>query len=259
MSNIANLFGKVGTSFLLFIQSIGQLTLFIYKTIYHTFTRPFYCRNLMDQLINIGFLSLPLIGLTSLFSGAVMVLQTYASFSQLMSESTIPTIVVLSITRELAPVLLGLVLSGRVGASIAAEIGTMRVTEQIDALQILSTNPIKYLVVPRILALTISLPILVLIADAIGVMGGLITATIKLGFDPHTYMINTFYMLKTVDVVCGVTKACVFGIIIGSISCFMGYNTTDGAQGVGKSTTQSVVISSVLILISNYFITYLFV
>lgn len=174
------------------------------------------------------------------------------------AESSIATVVVLSITRELGPVMAGLMVAGRVGASIAAEIGTMRVTEQIDALYTLSTDSIKYLVTPRVLAAVITLPCLVLVGDIIGVMGGYLISTSKLGFNSTTYIINTVEYLETMDVVSGLVKAAAFGFIISVMSCYHGYYSDKGARGVGAATTSAVVSSSILILITNYFITEIF-
>lgn len=196
--------------------------------------------------------------MTAIFSGAVLSLQSYTGFSRFSAESSIATVVVLAITRELGPVLAGLMVAGRVGASIAAEIGTMKVTEQIDALYTLSTDPIKYLATPRIIAGLISLPALVLIGDVIGVMGGFLVSVYKLGFNASFYIANTYKYLETIDVVSGLIKAAVFGFIITSISCYNGFYCEKGAKGVGKSTTKAVVTSSVLILLSNYFLTEIF-
>ena len=196
--------------------------------------------------------------MTAVFSGAVLALQSYTGFSRFSAESSIATVVVLSITRELGPVLAGLMVAGRVGASIAAEIGTMKVTEQIDALFTLSTDPIKYLVVPRVIAAVLTMPCLVLIGDIIGVMGGYLVSVYKLGFNGITYIKNTVEYLETIDVVSGLVKAAVFGFIIAIMSCYHGYHSNKGARGVGTATTDAVVSSSILILLSNYLITELF-
>jgi phospholipid/cholesterol/gamma-HCH transport system permease protein len=196
--------------------------------------------------------------MTAVFSGAVLALQSYTGFSRFSAESSIATVVVLSITRELGPVLAGLMVAGRVGASIAAEIGTMKVTEQIDALFTLSTDPIKYLVVPRVIAAVLTMPCLVLIGDIIGVMGGYLVSVYKLGFNGITYIRNTVEYLETIDVVSGLVKAAVFGFIIAIMSCYHGYHSNKGARGVGTATTDAVVSSSILILLSNYLITELF-
>lgn len=232
--------------------------MFFARALVGIFTPPYELKIMFQQFMNIGFYSLPVVGMTAIFSGAVLALQSYSGFSRFSAESSIATVVVLSITRELGPVLAGLMVAGRVGASIAAEIGTMRVTEQIDALYALSTDPIRYLVSPRILAAAITLPCLVLIGDIIGVMGGYIVSVKKLDFNSANYIINTFKHLERIDVVSGLVKAFVFGIIISTVSCYCGYYSDKGAKGVGSATTKAVVNSSIMILLSNYVVTELF-
>lgn len=249
---------KIGVATLDGLQNIGTVSIFILKAIFRIFTIPFHLRVFVNQLIFIGFHSLPVVGMTALFSGAVLALQSYTGFSRFSAESSIPTVVVLSITRELGPVLAGLMVAGRVGASIAAEIGTMRVTEQIDALYTLSTDPIRYLVSPRILAGLISLPCLVFIGDIIGVMGGYLVSVHKLEFNAALYISNTFKYLESDDVISGLMKAAAFGFIISSISTYFGFYCEKGAKGVGSATTKAVVVSSILILISNYLLTEIF-
>jgi phospholipid/cholesterol/gamma-HCH transport system permease protein len=241
-----------------FFQKVGILSIFIAKIMSGLVKRPFYLDLILRQLISIGYFSLPVVAMTAIFSGAVLALQSYTGFSRFSAESSIATVVVLSITRELGPVLAGLMVAGRVGASIAAEIGTMKVTEQIDALFILSTDPIKYLVVPRVVASVITMPCLVLIGDIIGVMGGYLVSVHKLGFNGTSYITNTIEYLETMDVVSGLVKASVFGFIIAIMSCYHGYYSGKGAKGVGSATTDAVVSSSILILLSNYLITELF-
>lgn len=248
----------IGRQTLEFFQKVGVLSIFIAKTISGFVKTPIYLGLILRQMISIGYFSLPVVAMTAIFSGAVLALQSYTGFSRFSAESSIATVVVLSITRELGPVLAGLMVAGRVGASIAAEIGTMKVTEQIDALFTLSTDPIKYLVVPRVVASVITLPCLVLIGDIIGVMGGYLVSVHKLGFNGTTYIKNTVEYLETMDVVSGLVKAAVFGFIIAIMSCYHGYYSGKGAKGVGMATTDAVVSSSILILLSNYLITELF-
>ena len=210
---------------------------------------------ILRQMIDIGFYSLPVVGLTAIFSGMVLALQSYTGFARFSAESAIANVVVISLTRELGPVLAGLIVAGRVGAAMAAEIGTMRVTEQIDALTTLSTNPFKYLIVPRLLAGLFMLPLLVLIADIIGVAGGYVVSVYKLGFNPTTYINNTYDFLEPFDVISGLIKAAVFGFIIALMGCYNGYQSKGGAQGVGAATTNAVVSASILILVTNYILT----
>ncbi len=254
-----HLLNPLGRVFLAFLAATGRLGIFAGTGIRHMLTPPFYPRAILRQMADIGFYSLPVIGLTAIFTGAVLALQTYSGFSRFSAESSIPIVVVLSITRELGPVLAGLMVAGRIGAAIAAEIGTMRVTEQIDALTTLSTNPFKYLFAPRLLAGLTMLPLLVLVADVIGVMGGYVVSIHKLGFSPGPYITNTLDFLKFDDVFSGLVKASVFGFIIALMGCYHGYHSRGGAQGVGTATTNAVVTASILILLTNYMITEIFV
>ncbi len=248
----------IGRTFLMFLEATGRLTLFTLLSLSHCARPPLYPRLILKQMIEIGYYSLPVVGLTAIFTGMVLALQSYTGFARFSAESAIPNVVVVSITRELGPVLAGLMVAGRVGASMAAEIGTMRVTEQIDALETLATNPFKYLIAPRLIAGLTMLPILVLIADIIGVFGGYIVSTQKLGFNPATYLKNTWDFIETQDVVSGLVKAGVFGFLVTLMGCYHGYHSRGGAQGVGAATTNAVVSASILILSFNYFITELF-
>ncbi len=236
----------------------GRLALFTLEGISHLIRPPYYGRMFARALIEIGYFSLPVVALTAVFTGMVLALQSYTGFARFSAEGAIANLVVLSVTRELGPVLAGLMVAGRVGAAMAAEIGTMRVTDQIDALTTLSTNPMKYLVTPRLLAAAIALPLLVLIADIIGVLGGFIIATAKLGFNPYTYLSNTLAFMQTMDVVSGLVKAAVFGFLVALMGCFFGYNSRGGAEGVGSATTAAVVSASVLILAFDYVLTEMF-
>ncbi len=249
---------SIGATVLGFLAAVGRLAIFAAQGIYHCFTPPFYPRLLWRQVVDIGYYSLPVVGMTALFTGMVLALQSYTGFSRFSAEGAVATVVVLSVTRELAPVLAGLMVAGRIGASIAAEIGTMRVTEQIDALTTLSTNPFKYLIAPRLIAGTLMLPLLVLIADVIGVYGGYIVGVYKLDFVSENYIHRTWEFLTTDDVVSGLWKAAAFGFIVTLMGCYNGFNSQRGAQGVGAATTNAVVSASILILIANYFLTQLF-
>lgn len=248
----------IGRAVLDFLPAIGRLAIFTATSLSHCVRPPFYPRLIGRQMLDIGYYSLPVVGLTAIFTGMVLALQSYSGFSRFNAESAIATVVVLSVTRELGPVLAGLMVAGRVGAAMAAEIGTMRVTEQIDALTTLSTQPHKYLVAPRLVAGLIMLPCLVLVADIIGVFGGYLVGVYKLNFNAATYLSNTWQYLETLDVVSGLVKAAVFGFIITLMGCYHGYNSKGGAQGVGAATTNAVVSASILILVSNYLITAIF-
>jgi phospholipid/cholesterol/gamma-HCH transport system permease protein len=248
----------IGQIFLSFLTTIGDLTLFAGRAIVQGLSGPFYPRAILRQMVDIGYYSLPVVGLTAIFTGMVLALQSYTGFSRFEAESAVATIVVLSMTRELGPVLAGLMVAGRVGASMAAEIGTMRVTEQIDALTTLSTDPFKYLVWPRLIAGLLMLPLLVIVADVIGVFGGYIVGIYKLGFGPYEYLNNTFEFLETEDVVSGLVKAAVFGFLVALMGCYQGYHSEGGAQGVGAATTKAVVSASILILTANLVVTEMF-
>ena len=248
----------LGRTFLIFLQATGRIVLFTATSVSHCLRPPIYPRLIGRQMIEIGYYSLPVVGLTAIFTGMVLALQSYTGFARFSAESAIPNVVVVSITRELGPVLAGLMVAGRVGAAMAAEIGTMRVTEQIDALDTLATNPFKYLVAPRLIAGLTMLPILVLIADIIGVFGGYVVSSYKLGFNPATYLKNTMDFVEPQDVISGLVKAGVFGFLVTLMGCYHGYNSRGGAQGVGAATTNAVVSASILILCFNYFITELF-
>ena len=224
----------------------------------HAVRPPFYPRIILKQMIEIGYFSLPVVGLTAVFAGMVLALQSFTGFARFSAEGAVANVVVLSITRELGPVLAGLMVSGRIGASMAAEIGTMRVTEQVDALTTLSTNPFKYLVAPRFIAGITMLPILVFIADIVGIFGGYLVGVFALGFNPSNYLQNTYDFMQAFDVISGLIKASVFGFIITLMGCYHGYYSKGGAQGVGQATTNAVVSASILILCFDYILTQLF-
>lgn len=248
----------LGRFFIRFLQASGRLGIFMFKTLHHCLVPPFYLKKIGAQLIEIGFYSLPVVALTTLFSGAVIALQTYSGFSRFSAEGAVSMVVLVAVTRELAPVMAGLMVAGRIGASMAAEIGTMRVTEQIDALSTLSTNPFKYLIAPRVIAGVLMLPLLVLIGDIIGICGGYIIGIYKLDFNATSYLTNTWDYMQPMDIISGLVKASVFGFIITLLGCYNGYYSKGGAQGVGTATTNAVVSSSILILIFNYILTELF-
>ena len=248
----------IGSAFLSFLETTGRLVMFTVDGLSHCVRPPFYGRQLLRQIIEIGFLTLPVVGLTAIFAGMVLALQSYTGFARFSAEGAIASVVALSITRELGPVLAGLMIAGRIGAAMAAEIGTMRVTEQVDALTTLSTSPMKYLVAPRLIAGTLMLPFVVFIADVIGIFGGYLVAVYKLGFNPSNYLQNTWEILTTLDIVSGLVKASAFGFITTLMGCYHGYHSGGGAQGVGKATTNAVVSASILILCVNYILTLLF-
>ena len=248
----------LGRTFLDGLEAIGRLFLFTLRAIFSAVRPPYYPRLIVRQMIEIGYYSLPVVGMTAVFTGMVLALQTYTGFSRFNAETAIPNVVVLSICRELGPVMAGLMVAGRIGAAMAAELGTMRVTEQIDALTTLSTNPFKYLIAPRLIAGLTMLPLLVGTADLIGILGGYLVSVYKLGFNPGSYLKNTVDFVQFLDVFSGLVKAAVFGFIVALMGCYNGFHSHGGAQGVGKATTNAVVSASILILISNYIVTELF-
>jgi phospholipid/cholesterol/gamma-HCH transport system permease protein len=245
----------IGRAVLALLAEIGRVSLFLKDAVVQGLTPTWYLRQILEQMWRIGYNSLPVVGLTAFFTGGALALQIYQGSTPGTAGTLVPNIVALGITRELGPVLAGLMVAGRVGASIAAELGTMRVTEQIDALVTLSTNAFKYLVGPRLVAAVVTLPILVAIGDTIGIMGGYIVGTRSLGLNSYAYLKTTADFLDVDDVTSGLIKAAVFGLIIAVMGCYHGFNSKGGAQGVGRATTNAVVSASILILAANFVLT----
>lgn len=233
---------------------IGKLLLLLYSVLKGIFRPPFEIKNTFRQMLEIGVNSLPVVLITAVFTGMVLALQSYTGFKRFGAEGLVGSVVALSMTRELGPVLTALIVTGRAGAAMAAELGTMRVTEQIDALETLATNPVKYLVVPRFLSGLIMLPALVVITDIIGILGGYFVTVILLNASSRTYMRATWDFLEFQDIYSGLVKAAFFGASFTLISCYKGFYTKGGAEGVGRATTGAVVYSSMTILISDYFL-----
>ena len=249
------LLSAIGRATLGLLAAIGRIAMFAGQTLGHMVRGPFYLRELGIAFLNIGWLSLPVVGLTSLFTGGALALQIYAGGARFNAEAVVPQIVAIGMVRELGPVLVGLMIAARVTSSIAAEIATMKVTEQIDALVTLSTHPMKYLTVPRVLAATIVVPALVAIGDIIGIFGGYAVATGTLGFNPAAYIRNTVDFLEMKDVVSSLAKGAMFGFIAALMGCYYGINSGRGAQGVGRATKGSVEAAAVLILAANFVLT----
>ncbi|MFQ3349101.1 MAG: phospholipid/cholesterol/gamma-HCH transport system permease protein [Paracoccaceae bacterium] len=258
MTRILGFSAAIGQILLGFLAEIGRVALFCGDALRHMVIRPYYPREFFISLVQIGWFSLPVVGLTAVFTGGALALQIYAGGARFSAEAVVPSIVAIGMVRELGPVLGGLMVAARVASSIAAELGTMKVTEQIDALQTLSTHPMKYLAAPRILAATLSMPILVALGDAIGIMGGWLVGTGRLGFNTATYLKNTVDFLEPWDIGSGLIKGAVFGFIVALLGCYHGMNSGRGAQGVGRATKAAVVSASVLILASNYILTEVF-
>jgi phospholipid/cholesterol/gamma-HCH transport system permease protein len=252
-----NFLAPIGRGTIAFFAMIGRIAEFAGTGLYHCVTPPFYPRIIVRQMIEIGYYSLPVVGLTAIFTGMVLALQSFSGFG-FAGEATIANVVVWGITRELGPVLAGLMVAGRIGAAMAAEIGTMRVTEQIDALTTLSTNPFKYLVAPRLIAGIAMLPLLVIVADVIGVLGGYIVSIYDFGFNPTTYLKSTWDNVDATGFSSGLVKAAVFGFLVSLMGTYHGFHSRGGAQGVGQATTNAVVSASILLLLFNFIITALF-
>ena len=255
---IARTLAQIGRPVLAVLAAFGRVALFAADTIRHLLTPPFYGREFAIALLQIGWFSLPVVGLTAFFTGGALALQIYSGGARFSAEAVVPQIVAIGMARELGPVLGGLMVAARVASSIAAEIGTMKVTEQIDALVTLSTHPMKYLTVPRVLAATLAVPILVGVGDSIGIGGGWLVGVTKLGFNSATYIQNTNDFLEVWDVGSGLVKGAVFGFIVALMGCYFGMNSGRGAQGVGAATKAAVVAASVMILAANYVLTGLF-
>lgn len=247
--------GAVGRGTAELLAGIGRFVAFAALTAAQLARPPFYPAEVARQLVQIGWLSLPVVGLTALFTGAALALQIFAGSARFSAEFAVPSITAIGMVRELGPVLGGLMVAARVASSIAAEIGTMKVTEQIDALRTLATEPMGYLVLPRVLAATLALPVLVAAGNSIGIFGGYAVGITRLGFDGPTYIRNTLDFLEFWDVGSGLVKGAVFGALVALAGCYHGLNSGRGAQGVGEATKGAVVLASILILASNYLLT----
>ncbi len=258
MSGVLLPLAALGQGVLAVLALVGRLALFAASAVSHLVRPPFYLREFAQQVVQIGWLSLPVVGLTALFTGGALALQIYSGGARFSAEAVVPSIVAIGMVRELGPVLGGLMVAARVASSIAAEIGTMKVTEQIDALVTLSTNPTKYLVVPRVLAATLAVPVLVGVGDVIGIMGGFIVGVTRLDFNAAAYLKNTADFLEVGDVASGLVKGAAFGFIVALMGCWHGMNSGRGAQGVGRATKAAVVGASVMIFAANYVLTEVF-
>lgn len=241
------------------LAEIGAISIFALRGAFAWVSGPFYTREFVNAAIRIGFNSLPVVGLTAIFTGAALALNIYDGSARFNAETFLPQILSVSIVRELGPGFAALMVAGRSSSGMAAELGAMRVSDQIDAMSTLAVDPFKYLISPRILATTFMLPFIVLVADAIGILGGWFVAVFALDFEGATYIRNIDQFLTTGDVTSGLIKASVFGFLISVMGCYYGYRSRGGAQGVGGATRSAVVASAVAILASNYVMTSLFV
>ena len=252
---IVAFFVAVGRAVVGLFAAIGRASMFTLRTLTHAVTPPYYPARFLEQLVHIGWFSLPVVGLTAVFTGAALAQQIFTAGSRFSAQSTVPAVVVIGMVRELGPVLVGLMVAGRVSSAMAAEIGTMRVTEQLDALTTLRTDSYRYLIAPRLFAALVALPLMVLVANAIGIFGGWWLAVEKLGFNSVSYLSITRKFLSSDDFQMAIVKAAVFGFFIALMGCYHGYRTEGGAAGVGNATRNAVVSAFMLILGSNFLIT----
>jgi len=252
---VQGLFEMLGRPFLALVEGFGRIAVLFFSAMAWAFRPPFRLRLLVKQLEFVGVRSFWVVVITGAFTGMVIALQTYYGFRMFSAESLVGGILALSVTRELGPVITALVVAGRAGSAIAAELGTMRVTQQIDALASMAVDPVQYLVTPRILAGIVMLPLLVVMADFVGYVGGYFVGVKLLGINSGMFMAKTLELMEMSDLMNGLVKAAVFGLILTTVGCYKGYYTSGGAEGVGRATTDAVVISSLAILISDYFLT----
>lgn len=238
-----------------FLTEVGRSFTMLGRVLAWTPRRPWDLRELVRQMVRVGVDSLPVVLLTALFTGMVFALQTFSTLRRFGAEGFVGSLVALSMVRELSPVISSLLIAGRCGSSMGAELGTMRVTEQIDALEVLATDPVHYLVVPRVWATVLTLPLLIVVGDVVGIVGGYLISVVYFGSNPVTYTENTFRFMDLDDVTSGLIKAAVFGLIVAVVGCQKGYHTRGGAEGVGRATTRAVVLASISILIADFFLT----
>jgi len=251
-----NFFESVGNTVLRVFEQFGRFFQMLGRTAAWMVRPPYDVPELTRQMVRVGWDSIPVVLVTTLFTGMVLALQTFNGFARFHAENLVGSVVSLSLTRELSPVLVALMVTGRVGSAMAAELGSMRVTEQIDALTALGTEPVQYLIVPRVVAAILMMPLLVVLGDAVGMYGGYLVAVQLLGANPVSYVDNSFQFLHVKeDVVSGLIKAAVFGLVFSLIACVRGYDTTGGAEGVGRSTTRAVVAGSLTVLVVDFFLT----
>ncbi len=240
------------------LQEIGKVSIFTFRGVQSCFSPPFFFKEIFRNMMEIGFYSLQIVGLTAIFAGMALALQTYVGFTRFNAEGAVASVVVISMTRELGPVFAGLMVAGRISSSIAAEIGSMRVSEQIDALITLRVDPYKFLVAPRIIAAVLMMPLLVFVADIIGIMGGFLVSTTLLDFSAGSYIAQTMNTLELRDVISGLVKASAFGFSLACFGCYYGFYSDLGARGVGRATINAVVSSCISVLVINYLLTALF-
>jgi len=255
MDRVSQAVDKFGRAVLRYVEEAGKILLLFLSIISWLFRPPLKIRLIFKQLEFVGVKSIFVVVLTGTFTGMVLALQGYYGFRMFSAESLVGSTVALGMTRELGPVLTALMVTARAGSAMAAELGTMRVTEQIDALYVMAANPVKHLIVPRVVASVIMLPILTIVSDFMGILGGYFVGVVVLNINEGIFVKNITRYVDLGDLYNGLTKAAVFGLILSLIGCYKGFNTTGGAEGVGRATTEAVVLAAITILISDYFLT----
>ena len=255
MDALARPFIALGAFVLSVLALIGRLAMFAGRAVGKALSPAWYPARIVEQMAHIGWFSLPVVGLTAIFTGAALAQQIYVGGQRFSAESTVPAVTVIAMVRELGPVLAGLMVAGRVSSAMAAELGTMRVTEQIDAMVTLRTDPWRYLIAPRIIAATLMMPVLVGVANIVGILGGYLLAVYRLDFNGSTYLATTMRYMEADDIISSLVKAAVFGFLLALAGCYHGYRSGGGAAGVGRATTNSVVTAFILILMFNLAIT----
>lgn len=255
MNRVSAAVDNFGKSILENVEEMGKILLLFLSALSWMIRPPLKLRLIFKQMEFVGVKSIFVVLLTGIFTGMVMALQGYYGFRMFGAESLVGSTVALGMTRELGPVLTSLMVTARAGSAMAAELGTMRVTEQIDALYVMAANPVKHLIVPRIIAGVVMLPVLTIVSDFVGILGGYFVGVIILDINAGAFIKNITTYVDLDDIYNGLIKAAFFGLILSLIGCYKGFNTTGGAEGVGRATTEAVVLASISILISDYFLT----
>jgi len=255
MNRFSGALDRLGRAIMAGVEEMGKIILLFVSVLAWMFRPPFKLRNIFKQMEFVGVKSIFVVVLTGTFTGMVMALQGYHGFRMFSAESLVGSTVALGMTRELGPVLTSLMVTARAGSAMAAELGTMRVTEQIDALYVMAANPVKHLIVPRVIAGVLMVPMLTVVSDFMGILGGYFVGVHILGINSGIFIKNMTRLVELNDIYNGLVKAACFGLILSLIGCYKGFNTYGGAEGVGRATTEAVVLASITILISDYFLT----
>ncbi len=255
MRRIFALIDHLGKSILRYVEELGKIISLFFSVLIWMARPPLKAKNIFKQMEFVGVKSIFVVVLTGSFTGMVMALQSYHGFKLFSAESMVGSTVALGMTRELGPVLTALMVTARAGSAMAAELGTMRVTEQIDALYVMAANPVKHLIVPRVIAGVVMVPFLTVVSDFVGILGGYFVGVDLLNINAGVFVRNITKLVDLDDIFNGLIKAACFGLILSLVGCYKGFNTYGGAEGVGKATTEAVVLSSISILVSDYFLT----